>query len=103
MTRPDIAETAGKLAQINARLGSRHHTAVNRAIRYAYSTRFLALEFGRLPHEFNHPNGLASAGPTGPVGPGHTSVQAACNPSDVSLFILNTADTSHTNNPNHRS
>ena len=83
--------------------------AVNRAIRYAYNTRFLALEFGGLPHEFYHPDGPAPAGPAGPAGPadpaalGLTSVQAASDPSDVSSFMLNAADASHANNPDRRS
>lgn len=38
-TRPDIAFAVCRLSQFNARPGTQHHDAVNRVLRYLYSTR----------------------------------------------------------------
>ena len=46
MSRPDLAEASSKLAQFNTRPSQRHHAVANRVIRYAYLTRYHALQFG---------------------------------------------------------
>jgi hypothetical protein len=45
ITRPDAAKAAAKLAQFLMNPGPQHLRAVDRAISYLYSTRFLAIEF----------------------------------------------------------
>ena len=52
MTRPDLAEATGQLAQFLTRPTALLMNLANRVIRYAYLTRFLSLEYGGLAEDF---------------------------------------------------
>ncbi|KAL2125978.1 hypothetical protein VTI74DRAFT_2034 [Chaetomium olivicolor] len=45
-TRPDIAFAVSRLARFNQNPGPEHHEAIDRVLRYLYTTRFLALQLG---------------------------------------------------------
>ncbi|KAJ6095004.1 hypothetical protein N7467_002517 [Penicillium canescens] len=45
ITRADAAKATSKLAEFLTNLGPQHHRAVDRAITYLYTTRFLAIEY----------------------------------------------------------
>jgi len=103
-TRVDIAETAGKLAQFLTRPSPQHLSTANRALRYAYNTRYLAIEYGGHVSDFirqvltldENPSESASAG-------GSSQATSRTSLSDLSAYMLNAADASHANNADRRS
>jgi hypothetical protein len=46
ITQPDVSQTASKLAEFLTNPSPTHHAAADRAIRYLYNYRNLALEYG---------------------------------------------------------
>jgi len=53
ITRPDIARTTSKLSEFLQNPGPQHQEAIDRAIKYAYNSRHLAIEYSADTNEQN--------------------------------------------------
>jgi hypothetical protein len=51
ITRPDIARTTSKLAELLQNPSPQHHTAADQAIAYLYGTKTLAIPYGDAPNQ----------------------------------------------------